>query len=459
VTTQARLVPAPAKARAQNRSRMAVAFGPAFLMLFGAGLLWLGPALFDSRYLFGMAAWDALLVAGWMADAVLLPSPESFGVRRSWSSPLSISVPSEVIVAVSNESSAAVDVVLTDAMPRPLRVDPPTVRVRVPSGGQEEARFTAIPTARGEIAVGDAYFRYRSVVGLAERWGRAGISQRVTVYPNLDEAARAAVQIVRGSRSELTHRRRRAVRGDGRSFESLREHRAGDDPRDICWTASARRGALVTRQFEAERSQAVWIVIDAGRLMRASVADGTKLDRAVTAALAVARTALAAGDRVGVLVYGRRIVQRLPASRGDLHLRRIVDALSAVQPEEAEADHTGAAGRLAADQRRRSLILWITDVPDAATTPEVVAAAAGLAPRHLVTFVAIGHAQLNEIAVRRPESAREMYETAAAQEIAHRRDVLLARLRARGIPVVETPSSLATALVASYLEVKRRGRL
>ena len=86
-------------------------------------------------------------------------------------------------------------------------------------------------------------------------------------------------------------------------------------------------------------------------------------------------------------------------------------------------------------------------------------AASQLAARHLVLFVVIGHADLGRVAARRPATVNEMFETAAAQEISHRRDVLLAGLRARGALVLEADSRLSPALVNAYLEVKHRDRI
>ena len=217
------------------------------------------------------------------------------------------------------------------------------------------------------------------------------------------------------------------VRGAGRAFESLRDYRPGDELRDICWTASARRAKLVTRLYEIERSQTVWIVIDAGRLMRARVDGLSKLDHAVNAALALAQVALGSGDRVGVLAYGRRITLRLPASQGSTHLRHIVERLARLEEDDWEGDHLLAAGRLLADQKRRSLIVWITDLSETAMTPEVVRAATQLMTRHVVLFVVIGEPDLRRVAERRPGGVHEMYESAAAQEVVHRRERLLAQ--------------------------------
>ena len=92
-------------------------------------------------------------------------------------------------------------------------------------------------------------------------------------------------------------------------------------------------------------------------------------------------------------------------------------------------------------------------------TPDVVQAASLLMPRHLVLFVMIGQPDLHHIATSRPASVQQMYESAAAQEVLQRRDVLLARLRARGALAIEASAALSATLVNTYLDVKQRNRL
>jgi uncharacterized protein (DUF58 family) len=452
------MVPETVGARARPFKRLGVAFGPRFFVLLATGLMWLGPALFEPRFVYAMVGWDVLVVWAWLLDVRRLPAPAALALRRSWRAPSALSVQSHVRLTLVNESAATLRTAILDAVPHQLCPEPPSVRLNVAPHGEAEADYPIVPTARGEIAIGDAYIRYQSPLRIAERWAQVGIAQTIVTYPNLDEAKRASVHVVRSQQIEMERRSRRR-RGAGRSFESLREHQRGDEFRDICWTASARRGKLVTQVHEIERSQPIWIVIDAGRLMRARVAAVTKLDHAVNAALSLTQVALGSGDRVGLLAYGRRISHRLPAARGSAHLRRIMEHLAIVRAEESEADHLLAAGRLLTDQKRRSLIVWITDVPDTAMTPEVVAAASQLMGRHLVLFVVIGQPDLQRVAMRRAATADEMYETAAAQEVVHRRDVLLARLRSQGALALEAGAKLSPALVNAYLDVKQRNRL
>jgi len=194
--------------------------------------------------------------------------------------------------------------------------------------------------------------------------------------------------------------------------------------------------------------------------MRTRVASLSKLDYAVNAALALSQVALLAGDRVGLLAYKRTIQSLIPAERGKAQLRQLLEALAGVREDGSEADHLHAVSRLMRNQRRRSFVVWITDLAETVMTPEVIEAASALLSRHLVLFVVISQPDLQRAAAQRPSSVAEMYEVSAAQEVIHRRERLLARLRERGALALEAESGdLAPLLVNSYLQVKQRSQL
>ena len=453
------LVPQPVEAVARSYKRIGVAFGDRFFLLLLMGFVWMGPAFVVPRFVYAMLAWDALVLLMWIADLVRLPKPGQLKVRRSWRSPTALSVPAEVELTFINDSRRTVNATVLDAIPQQLRTEPPQVEITA-SGHSEGAKtYGILPGQRGEAKLGSAYLRYQSPLRIAERWAAVPLEQTVQVYPNLEEAKRHSIYLLRSRQIEMEKRHTR-IRGIGREFQSLREYREGDEYRDICWTAAARRGKLVTRVYQIERSQTIWIVIDSGRLMRARIGALSKLDYAVNAALSLAQVALYSGDRVGLLAYGRGVRRRLPAAKGSAHLRQLIEQLAEVREETSEADHLHTAGRLLTDQKRRSLVVWLTDLAETAMTPEVVEAASLMMPRHLVLFVVIGQPDLGELASQRPEDENQMYHVAAAQEMVHRRELLLARLRERGALAMEVSSgSISPVLVNSYLQIKERNQL
>ncbi|HYM78483.1 MAG TPA: DUF58 domain-containing protein [Candidatus Dormibacteraeota bacterium] len=459
MSDQPTLVPPEIEARTRSYKRVGVAFGDRLFMLLFVGLAWLGPAFFDSRFVYAMLAWDGLVLLAWVVDLAQMPRAEQLSVKRSWRSAAALSIESDIDLTLENTSRSGISATLIDTVPLELRSEPPTVTVRAAGRSEGAASYRIRPMQRGDAKIGDCYVRYQSVLRIAEKWVRAPLEQTVRIYPDLEEAKRHSLYLLR-SRQIALEKRHTRMRGIGREFESLREYQPGDEYRDICWTAAARRAKLVTRVYQMERSQTVWIVIDCGRLMRARVGEFSKLDQAVNAALSLAQVALYSGDRVGLIAYGRAIRQQLPAAKGSLHLRQMIERLALVHEEGAEADHLHMASRLLTDQKRRSLIVWLTDLAETAMTPEVVEAASMMMPRHLVLFVVIGQPDLGALASKTPTSASEMYRIAAAQEMVHRRELLLARLRERGALAMEVSSgAVSPALVNAYLQIKERSQL
>ncbi|MGO9642146.1 MAG: DUF58 domain-containing protein [Candidatus Acidiferrales bacterium] len=466
------LVPEAAVALAKSRKRLPFGFGPRFFVGLLLGLAWLVPAWRFREFLFAMLLWDVLLLGAWLWDLLRLPAPRQIEVSRIWDARPSLGARSRVRISIRNSGRVAIRASIVDETPLSLRSTPAEVEIvaRPAASGAAlaptaEASYPILPGQRGDARLGRTFVRYQSGLRLAERWAVAETSQVVRVLPNLEEARRNVLYLIRSRQVEMEKRRKR-LRGIGREFETLREYREGDEARDICWTATARRNHLVTRLFQMERSQTVWLVLDAGRLLRSQVIDPaqplrySKLDYAVNAALCIAHVAMHCGDRVGLLAYGRGIQKNVAAARGPQHIHSMVEALAQVHAESSEPDHARAARSLLTKQKRRSLIIWITDFAETATTPEVIDYALQMTPRHLVVFAAMAQPDLKALAAAIPDSKTDLFRHAAALEICQRRDLLLRSLRQRGVLALELmPGAMAASLVNQYLDIKDRSLL
>lgn len=462
MNSAATFVPAVSSARAHSTGRFRIGFGTRFFVALLIGLVWVVPAAWSPRLIAGVFFWDGLFLLLWLQDLMRLPKPGELELQRIWHTAPSLGVRSKISVELHNFGRRPVFARVTDETSRALRREPPVLELAAPAGGMASAQYEIFPAQRGDLLIGKFYMRYQSALRLAERWAVAETSATVRVLPNLEQAKQQTLYLIR-TRQVAMERRRRRLRGLGREFESLREYRTGDEFRNISWTATARRSKLITRVFQVERSQTVWIVLDAGRLLREQIVRGagslrlSKLDYAVDAALALAQVAMHSGDRVGLLAYGREIQQNQNAGRGAAHLHSLVESLALVHPEPYEADHGRAAHALLTEQHRRSLIVWITDLAETAGTPDVVEYALQMTRRHLVLFAAVGQPDLNELVAQRPESEEEMFRYVAAIEIVQRRELLLRRLRQRGVLAMELmPGALAVSLVNQYLDIKDR---
>jgi len=444
--------------------RLGFALTPRSVVLLFAGFLLLIPGFYVSKLSWAMLVWDGLVLLAALLDGMRLPKPAQIVAERSWSNAPALDSETEIELSVENQGRVLLDCRLADDLPAALTANPATYRVQAFPRVTARVRYRVRPSERGDYETGWLYVRYRSPLGLAEKWAKAPLKQTVRIYPALHTSEEQNIFLARSRQIELQLRQARQ-RGLGRDFESLREYRDGDDLRDVCWTATARRGSLITRQYQIERSQAVWVVLDCGRLMRARpTAPGedprtshTKLDHACATAIALAQLALYSGDRVGLLAYGNGIQQRLLPGRGAAHLRQMMELLAQVRTEAGEADHLRATAVLNRLQPRRALILWVTDVAETAMRPEVIEGAIHLLRRHVLLFVAMAQPEVERIAEARPKNVDEMFRAAAAQETAGRREVMLAQLAEQGALTLDlAPDALTSAVLNQYLKVKER---
>jgi uncharacterized protein (DUF58 family) len=480
------LIPQPVTARARYFGRFGRVVGYGLsartLLLLVAGVLWAIPAFFHPQRLWMMLVWDALIALLVIADLVSLPNPSVIEVTRRFVNSPTLGERTEIEYEVTQQSNGIVTIVVTDdlhpaliASPRPLTVVAyPRDVVRVV--------LECYPGRRGDFRLGKVYLRYRGALRLVERWAVCDAEQDVRVFPASEQSGDgAAFYLMRARQIELQKRRLR-LRGIGREFESLRDYQRGDELRNISWTATARRAKLITRQFTTERSQQVWIVLDAGRLSRtafelrrdrpAAMGESeqeeaeklrlsvTQLDQATTAAVMLAQVIGGSGDKFALLSYGRGVQQQLLPGNGSVHLRMMINLLSQVRSEAAEANHLQAVSRLKNLQRRRGLVIWITEIAESAGRPEVVSAVAELVRRHLVVLVLLEHPELDALAARKPKNAEEMFASTAAQEMLERRRETISNLRRQGVLVVETtPAEVGANAISKYLEVKAQGLL
>ncbi|HLI75941.1 MAG TPA: DUF58 domain-containing protein, partial [Acidobacteriaceae bacterium] len=427
-------------------------------------------------------------------------------VERTYVDSPQLGLATRVELAITSASEQVLTLRATDDLHPALVGVPETRSVEVFPREPARIELTVWPRERGEFTMGLVFLRWRGALGLAERWGAAQLlveassrtdvalarpgapgaeagPQRVRVYPAHEQARGDNEFFLMRARQMERQRRQQRLRGGGREFESLREYQPGDELRAVSWTATARRGKVVTRQFMAERSQQVWAVLDAGRLSRTAFelrrGDGpeflgeteaerdqahrltvTQLDQATTAATMLAQVVGQSGDKFGMMAYGTAIQQVLPPGQGPNHLRLLIDLLSATRSDPAESDALLAVARLKQLQRRRGMFVWITELADTVGRPALVTAAAELARRHVVVLVLLKHPELSALANDPPADRAAMFHAAAATEMEERRRETIAQLERQGVLIVESSAEeIGVRAVSEYLEVKARGLL
>ena len=439
---------------------MRFVFTRLFYALLGAGLVplslsWHWPAL--QRY---TLAYDLLLLAAAFVDARLSRWPTSVKVARELGGRFHIGAETEVRVHVQNEGRRPFIARIKDEYPAALRLESPReTALRVAGQTSATLVYSLTPPRRGRYEFGRIAVRYRSRLGLVWVAAQVGEPEAIKVYPNLRRAREAELKAL-GARSLVAMRRRTAWRGEGRDFESLREYVPGDELRHISWTATARRGRLTTRQYQIERDQTVLIALDAGRLMTARIENETKFDSAIHAALALMSAAERGGDHTALAVFGRRIRAYVPPGRGHEQTEAVIEALHAIEPELIEPSYTRAFEYIAANCKRRALVVVLTDLVDEEGSRELLTSLHLLRPRHLPLVVCIADRDLRAAVRDTPDNLRDLFNQSVAEEIMFQREAALRLVEQQGgLALDVTTAALVPNLLETYIRVKERGLL
>ena len=439
-------------------------FSRQWLLLFALGLV---PLLASGAFPAGIAIatlWYSLLVGLAVTDRLLFPPLQTLVVERDVDDKLSLGADNPVRVRIHNTSRFPLRLELRDTPPAAIPCDSGNEKngkdaplvFALPPNSRHAAVYHLRPTQRGDYEFGDMYLRVRGRLGMVHRLVRVPAARQVKVYPNMLEAARFDLLARRGRLQQAGIRKAR-LQGAGREFESLREYQPDDEMRRIDWKATARRGDLISRQYEVERSQNVMLVLDVGRTMLAEVDGIQKLDYAINAALMLAYVATQSDDKVGLLVFADTVQTYLPPRKGREQVYAILEALHNTHAGLTEPDYLQALAFLQTRFRKRALMVCFTDLWDPDSSRMTIAELASLQPRHVACAVTLLDTKLQRLADQEPETLEGAYEKAVATQVLQDRERALSALRQRHVLVVDSPAEkLSAELVNKYLEVKER---
>ena len=320
--------------------------------------------------------------------------------------------------------------------------------------GRGEAAF--IPARRCHGAVETLWLRWTGPLGLAARVERREVDAAVRVLPSVAALRGASMQAyLRDASLGLIARR---LRGEGQMFETLTDYQPGMDRRRIDWKVSARHAHLYAKEYEVERNNPIVLAMDCGASMCEPVAGLPRLDRAVTAALQMAWVALKGGDRVSLFGFAARVIVSTPfvTDTREFHLLRSAAADLDYSPR--EANFTLALSTLAQQLARRSLIVVFSEFADPTGAELMLESIGRLIARHRVLFVCLRDEELETLSRAEPGDMDALGGSVAAGALLRQRELVLMRLRAMGVDVVEAPyEAIGPRLLDAYMAIRGRG--
>ncbi len=361
----------------------------------------------------------------------------------------------EVAIRLENPHQQALALRAGLALPRELEHEGVEVQATLPAGAVwSRILLPVLPTRRGEFALEACYLEAESPLGLWAHRRRLPAAGRLRVYPNL-MAERTALAAL--SRQTVGPRQPRQL-GKGREFEKLREYLPGDGYDEIDWKATARRGKPVTRVFRVERTQEVYVLIDASRLSGRLVNGQTMLERYLTAGLILGDTAQRDGDRFGLITYSDTVHRFLRASSGAPHFGLCRDSLVSLTTQLVNPDFDELFTQVRTRLRRRAMLVFLTALDDPILAENFTRHARLLARQHLVCVNVLQPEGVRPLFTGEPPAETdEIYDRLAAHLAWQKLNECGRTLRQEGIHFSLLPPQRFTyELIEQYRALKQR---
>ncbi|MEO2052991.1 MAG: DUF58 domain-containing protein [Allomuricauda sp.] len=313
------------------------------------------------------------------------------------------------------------------------------------------------PTERGVYSFGSLNVFAISPIGFLAKKYRFDQEQEVPVYPSFLQLQKYDLIAFTNRLHEYGLKKIRRI-GHTMEFEQIKDYVLGDDIRNINWKATAKRSQLMVNQYQDEKSQPIYSVIDKGRVMKMPFNGLSLLDYAINATLVISNIALKKQDKAGMFSFSDKIENRVVAERRSSQMNLILETLYNLETNFIESDFS----RLYVDVKRslnqRSLLLLYTNFETLDALHRQLPYLVAMAKQHLLVVIFFENTELNEFATQKAETVHQIFEQTIAEKFIYEKKLIVNELRKHGIQTILTkPEDLTINTINKYLEIKARG--
>ena len=380
-----------------------------------------------------------------------LPSPR---VQRQMPGSLALGRWSEIRLEVEHDLDPPLAIQLFDHVPDGLSHENLPLSTELQPGQRSLIGYRLRPLKRGHFTFETCELNLPSPFGLWSGKRLLNITDHTRVYPDFARLYGGQLLAVNNWLSQLGVRQRQR-RGQGMEFHQLREFREGDSLRQIDWKATARHRTPIAREYEDERDQQIIFMLDCGRQMRSQDGELSHFDHALNACLLLSYVALRQGDAVGLSTFASDQPRFIAPVKGTGQLKVLLNGVYDLDSTRRSADYPAAVDQLLARQKRRALVVLVTNVRDE-VDEELLTAMTQLGRQHRVLIASLYEERLEHVRLTPVQSLTEALAYCATVDYLNGTARLHEQLRTHGLPIINArPTELGAELVARYLAWKK----
>ena len=365
----------------------------------------------------------------------------------------------DVQVKLNNNYTFTIEVALVDELPIQFQKRDFFRKTILPGKNRNTLQYQVRPVERGEYRFGNLNCYATSVIGLIRRRYTFNNEQMVKVYPSFIQMKKYDFLAIDNRLRQIGLKKIRRI-GHTMEFEQIKEYVIGDDVRTVNWKATAKHGHLMVNQYQDEKMQPIYSIIDTSRVMKMPFNELKLLDYAINSSLAFSNIALKKGDKVGMADFSNKLGAFLPANAKKTYLNTLLETLYNVDTKFKDSDFGILQALVRRKITQRSLLLLYTNFEHISSLKRQLPYLQAIAKKHVLVVIFFENTELKSLSDTDAETIPEIVDQTIAKQFQYDKKLMVRELQQRGIQTVLTaPEDLTVNTINKYLEIKAKGLL
>lgn len=430
-----------------------------FFALIGVGMLYVLAFFFPFFMILGHGFLLLIFLTAFVDYLLIFRQKDAVLAQRILPEKLSNGDENVVKVDIKNNYSFKINVKVIDEIPFQFQKRDFLIRKEIQSGKNILFQYFLEPKERGEYNFGALNVYASSPIAFISKRFIFQKDTSLASYPSFVHLRKYELMALQNEFLLGGIKKIRKL-GHTMEFEQIKEYVPGDDVRTINWKATSKTNRLMVNQFQDEKSQRIFMLIDKGRTMKMPFNGLSLLDYSINATMALSHIILKKGDRAGMMTFSKKAENKVAAENKSGQLRKISEALYNIKTDFFESDFNRLYQDVKYSINQRSLVLLFTNFETLDGLNRQMKYLRGMAKNHLLVVVFFKNTEIQKLMNTHPESMQGIYDEIIAEKFEFEKKLIIQELRKYGIYSVYTlPENLNVQVINKYLEIKARGIL
>jgi uncharacterized protein (DUF58 family) len=379
------------------------------------------------------------------------------GFSRSFNERLNLGDENSINISIQNKSGFQFFFELNEGFPDFQQERTKVFSGKLAGSSNVEIKYHLTPKKRGKYNFNDTYLFLKTFIGLAERRIIYPNNDSFHVYPSVLQMKKYELLVFQQQKTATGIKRIRRL-GNAKEFEQIRNYVQGDELKTINWKATSRKMELMVNQFQEEKSQHVYCIIDKSRTMQLEFDGLNLLDYSINSTLVFANICLLKGDKFGLFTFSDKIGTQIPADSNSGQMKLVIDSLYNQKTKFRDANFELLQSNIRQKIKTRSMLLLFSNFENEFAMRRALPYLQQINKKHLLILVFFQNSELKDLAYSNPLSLNQLYSGIIAERMITMKARMARELKQYGIQTILTsPEELSAGVINKYLELKARG--